>query len=886
VEDFLSRVRKDLASSPGPGAAEPPWPEEVARAAAQPGRIFGRYILASEIGRGSAGRVWKAWQRDIGRWVALKFLEVEDASLLTRFTREARAAGRLRHPNIVAIYEVGELDRRHYIAMEWLDAGSLEGHRPDPRTAAEIVRTAARAIHFAHEHGIVHRDLKPANLLRDSTGRVCVADFGLARDLSERLSATISGVVLGTPHYMAPEQAAGRIREIDARTDVYGLGATLYDLLTGRPPHGGSTVMDVLQSVLTRDPAPVRMLAPAVPRELAAIVEKAMAPERHRRYPSASAFADDLDRFLAGDVVLARPVPFTYRARRQIQRRPLVSALVVLLALTFVAALFAATRAYVLQRRETERLRARAALDNFTARIDSAAAELARRNDDERLAALYGELDRLAADIAAAAARFPGEPALWELRGRANLLRHRETAAVADFTRALEHGWTRALLWRARARLRELPDHMVGFRQSGARARRNVEQLMGLIQKDLAAVQAHDDPEIHAWTSFLAGNWDEVERLCSLEIARGGAVEGFFFLCGLSRVLRSRLADARADFAEAIARNAGDARVWFHLGNVHLLEEKWPDAAAAYRQALRLKPDYALAWNNLGYVLAASGDTPGAIHSYDRALALDPNLLEALVNRANVRFESGDAGQALADYDAALARNPKYANAYYNRSLVWIHRREYDRAIADLSEAIRLDGDQPDYYRNRGICRQETGDLAGAEEDFTRAIEADPDCLMAYIARGVLRLETHRIQEAIEDFSEAIRRKPDFAEAYNNRGVAYKRLRRYDEAIADYTEALRHKPDYVDAYRNRGTVHIERGDWPAAIRDFDEGLAIAPDDPDLLARRGTAREGSGDLEASLEDYDRALERAPADWPLRERVEEQRRALLDRLSPEF
>ncbi len=319
----LDEARKVTGSTAVPKAGEP--------------RQVGRFILMREIGRGGYGSVWKAWQTDLNRFVALKFLRSDDRDDVQRFVREARTAAGLNHPNIVSIYEVGEDDGSHFIAMEFIDGITLARARLAPRDAAARVREAALAIEFAHTKGIIHRDLKPQNLMLDTAGRVCVMDFGLARSVKGGATLTTSGMVVGTPAYMPPEQALGQA--CDSRSDVYSLGATLYEMLTGMPPFKSDSVLDVFRQIAEREPAPPRHLVPALDRDLETIVLKAMEKQPERRYPGAGAFAEDLRRYLSGEPIVARPVGTVARAVKFARRRPARAAAiaVALAAVTFFA---------------------------------------------------------------------------------------------------------------------------------------------------------------------------------------------------------------------------------------------------------------------------------------------------------------------------------------------------------------------------------------------------------------------------------------------------------------------------------------------------------------------------------------------------------------------
>ncbi|HVR75418.1 MAG TPA: serine/threonine-protein kinase, partial [Planctomycetota bacterium] len=320
------------------------------------GRRFGEYEILEEIGRGGMGIVYKARQRPLNRLVALKMVlhgEFASRSEVERFRREAEAVAGFDHPNLVPVYEVGELESFHYFSMRLLDGGSLAAPRLggklvsrlfEPRETAKLLEKTARAVHHAHERGILHRDLKPANILLDSAGEPHVSDFGLARRLEMDSTLTRTGEVLGTPSYMAPEQATGGGNQATPLADVYSLGAILYDLLTGRPPFEGPTPMETLRQVISSEPLRPRSRRPGVPMDLETICLKCLEKDPMRRYASARELADELARFLAGVPITARRISRTERVVRWSQRNPALATLVMVLILVAAGTTVAAFR--------------------------------------------------------------------------------------------------------------------------------------------------------------------------------------------------------------------------------------------------------------------------------------------------------------------------------------------------------------------------------------------------------------------------------------------------------------------------------------------------------------------------------------------------------------
>ncbi|MET0405282.1 MAG: protein kinase, partial [Cystobacter sp.] len=633
-----------------------------------------RYRCVRFLGEGGMGRVFLARDPRLHRDVALKFVRGEDAGLTQRFLSEARAQARVNHERVCKVYEVGEVQGRVYIAMQFIEGRTLGtlARELSLEQRVLVLRGAAEGVHEAHRVGLIHRDLKPSNIMveraEDGTLRPYVMDFGLARDWND--GATVTGAVMGTPQYMSPEQARGEVSGLDRRADVYGLGATLYSVLTGQPPLPGGNGFEVLHNVLTREPLPVRAVAPNIPRDLEAITLKCLEKDRSARYDSARALAEDLERFLAGEPVQAREQGAGYRLLKRLRKHRLVASVVggaVLLVLVALGQVGLARREATvrerLSRRFTESVERIEALARYSdlAHLHDTRAD--RRVIRERMAALEAEiLD------AGARAVGPGHYAL----GRGHLALGDEVRARASLEAAWQQGFREPRVAYALALVmgRQYREHLLEverLRDAGRREARRREVEQRYREPALAYLRQSEGAEVPstvygaALLAFYENRWEQ-----ALSLLEGLGTERSWF--HEAPKLRGDILQARA------------MRHW-NQGEHERAKADLEAGRAAYTEA------------------AEVGESVASIHTARGELEYGALLLE-LYGPGEVLPRYTQALQAVAraltalpeDYDARVLESRLHRRlAEHRRNLGDYSEDLPEKAVASARQALEID---------------------------------------------------------------------------------------------------------------------------------------------------------------------------------------------------
>ncbi len=880
--------------------AEPP--PEVRAAAQDPARELGHFVLVALIGQGGTGEVWKAWDRRLHRWVAVKVSTAAPAagSARERFEREALAAGRLRHPGLVPIHEAGVDRGRVYLVMPLIEGETLETARMSARRALEVVRAAALAIEHAHGQGIVHRDLKPGNVMVDRTGNVYVLDFGLVclRE-DEATQLTQPGDVLGTAGYMSPEQARGEAAARGPTTDVYGLGATLYHAVTGAPPFAAPTFAAVVERVLHDDPVPPGRLVPDLDRRIEAVVLRAMDRAPARRYPSAAAFAADLGRILADEEVLAPASGVAQRLMRLIRRRR--GAVATIGGVVLIAAVVASARGLL----SAERREAVEGLRQM-ARVSLESALALRRAGD--LAGMRRLRPALVAAYQQARGRGAETAEVEYLVGRMyralldddEALSHQERALALD-PNSTSSLYERAVLLSARygrlvdtaeteLRLRE------GDRPAAETAWPELARLRDEIRHDLARLQALGGPpaQTAAAQGILAYHehrWSEARVQLAAAVAAEPLREEAWQALARAAESERRFTEAEATYTRAIELDRG--YLPHAIGRCELrrrlrkLTEASDDATAVLaldagsvearlcRGATRTRTAH-------DEISDGKDPTPtldGAQEDFDRALAARPSAAahaaRAVVHRYRAIFaerRGGDPFPHLAtaehDDDRAIALDPAGATHWASRARTRTRRGilmhleggepgpTFTAAERDFAEALRLDGNRPEFwawraelhfYRARHHVRTGAApdaEFAAAEEDMATSIRLYSGDGLSYVRRGEMR--TWRGQAVADAGGDPL---PLWAQARED----------LDRAVHDL-------PRSAEAWVTRARLLTARGlrlgrggqaDLATAAADLTRALAADPRYAEAWSAQGHLRAARGDRKGAAEDLRRA-----------------------------
>jgi tetratricopeptide (TPR) repeat protein len=879
----------------------------------------GRFRLLGQIARGGMGVVLRAHDPEIGRDVAVKLILSEhrdDPEVRRRFLAEARLAGQLQHPCIAPMYDLGHLpDGRPYFAMKLIHGRTLAellAERTDP--AHDLPRflryfeAVCQAVGYAHSCAVIHRDLKPANIMVGAFGEVQVMDWGLAKVLAERRGSsppseadhqnqpggspvlTHPDQVVGTPAYLPPEQARQESQRLDARSDVFGLGGILCEVLTGAPPFRGKELMDVLVQSYSGDlsDAFARLDRCGADAELIRLAKRCLAAQPAERFADGAAVADAVAAYLAGVQQRLRQAELAQaRAEEQRKRRKLALALTASALLTL--AVLAGTGWYLREQRLQAETAQTLADAERTRQVDSDLLEVA---EQRRL----GRPERGWEALQRAEGRLSGSTDE-ELKERVRLVREemQQSRRVQALLAALEE-----------ARLQRAAPGPDGFDDIGAdRLFRRAFADFGVDVEALSPAEAAKRLAALALTESLIAALDDwalalnegrgathvfhvVDRLDPNEWRRrlrqafakqdreairqltgkvipddlspssvrlvvrtfrfiGEPKKGLrmlreaqrrnpsdFWLC-FDLALTAGLSgpegrhDALRYSTAALALRPRSAAVYYNMGIILTIQGELAEAEAAFKEAIRLNPALHQAHTNLGVVLRAQGRLVEAVVAYKQAIRLNPNHHLAYTNLGVALQVQGKLAEAVIAFQKAIHLNPDSHLAHNHLAFAFKKQGKLDEAAAVFKQVTGLKPNSHEAHYGLGTILLAQRQLVDAQASLNNAIRLKPDYHEAHNNLGIVLVGQGKLVEAVAAFKGAIRFKPDYHEAHNNLGTVLRDQGNLTEAVAAFKKAIRCKPDYPEARNNLGATLLDQGKLPEAVAALREAIRLKPD---------------------------------------------------------
>ena len=816
--------------------------KKAARAAEMLGEL-GDYELLEEIGRGGQGVVFRARQKSLNRTVALKVIGLGQWATkahLTRFRREAESAAALEHPGIVPIYEIGEGDGSCYFSMKLIEGGQLgEIARREPmpiRRAAELIIKVARTVHYAHENGILHRDIKPGNILLDGRGEPHLTDFGLARLVETESTVTRTMEVLGTPSYMAPEQAVGNNTQVTSATDVYGLGAVLYQLLTGHPPFAGGTTYQTIKLLLDTEPRRPRLWNPKIDRDLSTICLKCLDKYPQRRYSSALALAEDLERWLKHEPIQARRIGVFTRGRKWVRRNPtsafLAASLVALAAASgWIVSKSELIRQSVTTSPPSEKSIAVLPFENFSDNKENSYFAAGIQDDVLTSLAQIHDLKVISRTSVMA----------YQKRGGRNMREISQALGVANVLEGSVRRTGNRVLVNVQLIDARNDRHLWAERYDRAVA--DSIGLQGELATQIAAalktklapqekarLDARPTANAEAYTVYLTAlgrekstsSWVEDKIAAEHLYIQATALDpGFALAYARASLLNSEILsmmppDHGARKAKARAQAEEALRLSPTLGEAHMAlglclyvgEKKYDAALKEFEVAVATSPNNAEIYSYFAGIYRRQGRWRESVAAFERALSLDPRNASNTFLAGNNYLFMRDWSAAAACYKRALEIMPDFASPKIGLAYLELFRNGNPAAGSKILQNIPAGSDR------KGMVPEARWELAMVERDYATAekIVADsslkdfPDAPKTFYqgriacARGEIESAQSYFAAARPDIEKEVRDDPDDAERHRRLGLLYAYMQRRDDAIRESRRAIELEPESQNAF--------------------------------------------------------------------------------------
>jgi tetratricopeptide (TPR) repeat protein len=874
-------------------------------------QTLGHYHLLSELGRGGMGAVYKAYHTQLNQIFALKVLlagEGGGGTLQKRFLREAQMMAKLQHPAIVQIFDSGQSQERFYLVMEYVEGVSLSTwmkQRHSLREQLQIIKKVLEGLQYAHEQQIIHRDLKPDNILITLQNQPKIADFGLAKDqeqnrVSQKL--TQSGTILGTAHYMSPEQAQGQIENLKPTSDLYSLGVCLYQILTKQLPHQAETLPQLLQKIIHTAPRLPSRWNKKIHPDLEGIVCKALEKQPEKRYQTAKAFAEDIQAFLEGSPLQAKALtPYkkaSYWMKKHRQSVAFVLIVGVVLSFFLSLALWIKYQQHQEKKRKFSQALSQARLFWEQGKADGVSLQekmqhllqaLNLLHQTQQFFALQRPVLRLKQQILSSL--IPVTLRLKEYELATYLLQELPTLTRSQEEKKKQRiqGLTEQKHAKLQTHLKRLNDCFQELQEKILDSKTRFDFVLEIskmpeneiLQKLLDALQEGSqyllETEIHdpVKEQFYQTVVVALERLqhpkalpLLLEIL-------YKFRDKYATIPDSKRPQKDMAYMVLIGNAIGNFKdpksfipfsdIYFAMGNMSMF---CLQTTHRYRKLVRsfysLPEEIQMQhiqngkdagfYVFKGYHLFLEGKFKEALEAYDKAVELHPHY-NTYNHRGLFKADIHDYEGALLDYDKTIELRPNDSIGYNNRGLTRKELKDYQGALADYDQAIALEPENGGYYFNKSQIYYAQGDYPKAFEAIQEAVIRGPNQNSFYELRGLIYYYLKDTQKALDDFSTALSINPHSSEAYSNRSILRKEAGDLDGALADLNQVIRFEPKAANAYHNRASVKRLKNDLEGALLDYNETLRLRPDYYSTYLHRGDILKDLGRLDEALQDFE-------------------------------
>jgi len=885
------------------------------------------YDILGELGRGGMGVVYRAKQRGLGRMVALKMI-LGGANVnpddVARFELEARAVGSMTHPNIVQVYEVSEFNGTPFFSLEFVDGGPLDTKlKSEPQPAdwcAQMMLQLSRGMAYAHSKQIIHRDLKPANVLITKDGVGKIADFGLAKKMDADDGKTRAGSIMGTPSYMPPEQASGETADIGPLADIYSLGAMFYEFLTGKPPFRGTTLLQTLEDVRNKEPVAPNVLVPSVPLDLQTICLKCLEKDKAKRYPTADELADDIERFIKGEPILARPVGIYTKTLKWAKRNQAKAALIAVSALAAVTIFIGAITAAIMIRNSS--IKELAARDAVDAQKNAIAEELKSIRDETTPALITAmiffdekKFEQAKDILGVIVAKTAEKELLKEIYEPAKKLlddTENRIKATNDLGFFVKH-YDEALFQssdvmgnRVEARAKSIEEASKALEIVGINYIKDAKYALSLpshlsdVEKkhltdealELAVIIARRNAILLPDISPEDLKTRSLESLEIMEKTTGFAKENHIFHLVKGELLKtlSQLPESQAELEKAKAIAPERASEFFFLGLAAFNQNEYAFAQEFFEKALRKDPE--MFWANFltAVCQVRQEQWAAARASLTSCIATRPNLgpaylvrgiVDGKLMRGKKSASPSDFAEAVEDFKKAKKYGVPKFDVLINEGNLFFEMGKFKDAQKNFEEAVLLKPTDPRGINNLALCYRKAGKNVEAIELFTKNIKLNPINGDSYHWRGLafLDLQPKEIQKATEDFLQAGNLRflnIDKIEDYLIAAELFYATKAYDKALPLCDLAVRLNPSNSLSHLLKAKILLELNKFAESKTSFDDYFAThdpkkdMPLDPNAYKGRGICQRALNLLGPALSDLSRSAAMLPDDTQLRVR----------------